>query len=239
MKKDYSGLKRQIYSMLFFLTLFLLNISSCTNFIHKDFYKIQSTIHTIAIVSPQIEFYEKVGEEFYLKPENNSIVSNNIAQVIKNVVNEKSIFNNATLIPVNTILVEVELRKNSIKPTKTLKAILDSLKTNINNGNTSIPQLNFFDEKVNVDCIMLIRGKAYRVVDMSTYKDIANKQAFQLLYDNPLYYEYQWVGLELEIALVDPKTTEVIWFNYNKVSKSKYDPFNNESIKDLKILAQN
>ncbi len=217
----------------FFLTLFFLIVSSCTNFIHKDFHNIKSTINTIAIVSPQIDFYDKVKDDLYPKPEHNSTISENIATVIGNILNEKRIFNKANLIPIKTNLVEVELRKNTIKPTKNLKAILDSLKINIDNGNTAIPQLGFFAEKVSVDCIMLIRGQAYRVDDMTTYKDIANKQAFQLLYDNPLYYEYQWCGLELEIALVDAKTTEVIWFNFNKKSKSKYDPFNNESTKDL------
>jgi hypothetical protein len=217
----------------FFLMVLLLVTSGCTNSMHKDFHNIKSTINTIAIVSPQIDFYVKVKEDLYPKPEHNSIIAENIATVIREVLNEKDIFNNSSLIPVDANLIEVELRKNPIKPTKNLKTILDSLKNNIDKGNTFIPQLSFFAEKVSMDCIMLIRGQAYGVSDLSTFKDIANKQAFQLLYDDPLRYEYQWFGLELEIALVEAKTTEVIWFNFNKKSKSKYDPFNNESIKDL------
>jgi len=53
------------------------------------------------------------------------------------------------------------------------------------------------------------------------------------MYDHAFPCNYQWNGLQLQISLVDAKTMEVLWYNYNKEKDSEYDPFKKNEVKDL------
>ncbi len=80
---------------------------------------------------------------------------------------------------------------------------------------------------------MVVTGIAFGVSEGKKHFDLLQRESFRLFYDRPFVYDYQWYGLQMEIALVDAASNKVIWYNYNDERDSNYNPLEKERVKDL------
>jgi hypothetical protein len=93
--------------------------------------------------------------------------------------------------------------------------------------------LQSFVSKLHSRLFLCVAGSAFGTSEQTKQFDDEQRRAFKLFYDEPFDYGYQWSGLEIEIALVNATTHEVLWYNYNKRQESQYDPLNEKRVKDL------
>lgn len=192
---------------------------------HQDFNTIKTEITAIAIMPPDIEYFER--NPVVTRP--NPIYINDISQnVVKAIQNG---FANST-IEVHPIFDSgSELDQNL---TSSLRKIMQGYQTGCesfhNTGEKDIgmvldPDIKQFITSAKTNFLIFIRGKGYGKLSGDERSDV--------VYSGMLGTASQWDGLMLDIALVDANTGEILWFNYNKEYQSQYRPLVMASVQEL------
>jgi hypothetical protein len=222
----------------FFLLLaaFVL-ISGCsqTLWISRDFDSIKTGIDTIPIILPHISYYEKSGEVNKLLLGRTLFVSSNVAEILKETIDEGIFISKSTIILNDSMVTSQWLPRYFLSSIKKYAKIDDSIQASDNGGKTFpiTPELKLLVDQVNTRYFIFINGTAFGTQEDSKQYDIQQAQTFELFYDSNFSYEYQWYGLQLHIYLVEKESNEIIWDNYNKSRDTNYDPLNNNDIKEL------
>jgi hypothetical protein len=228
--------------LVMFFTAALLSSCSQTLWINKNLNSIKPNINKVTIIFPEIEFREKTGEATEIKPAHSVFVSKTVAEAFKETIDEGNFIPKYAITYCDTPLVGKWIQNHFSTASVKYKQMKDSVRLS-QNSTKIIPvnqELRSLLDKANSDYVMIITGLAYGTSNQTKQHDILQLQTFELLYDHAFPYNYQWSGLELQISLVDAKSMEVLWYNYNDENASKYNPFKKEDVKDLclKLLKQ-
>jgi hypothetical protein len=189
----------------------------------------------VAVIFPQIEYFERRGKVLRPHPEENFVVSHNVSEAIKEIIGQ----GNALLPSARLIEDSVIASRDTVdclsRSMKKYNLIRDSLRASADEERsfTLIPELRSLGARTHTDYFVIVVGKAFETPEKSKQDDMLQLDSFSLFYDHPFEYAYQWCGLKIEIALVDARSTEVVWYNYNKEKDSNYSPFEKERVKDL------
>ena len=223
------------FAVLTLIVIYL--VSGCTEtvWVQKDFAKITPTIDTISIIFPQIEYVEKNGEKLKAKSGHSYFVSKQVADILKELIDSgKFVSQSANIVFDSTVI--IKWMRNNFADSKTVhKQMYDSLQALT--GETriipAIPELQQLAEKVRTRYFVLVTGYSFGTTETTRRFDMLQQQTFELLYDHAFAYERDWFGLSLQIILVDARSNEVLWYNYNKEKESRYDTLDKEKVKDL------
>lgn len=220
--------------ILLFLT-FILSGCAHTLWIHKNFDAIKSRIDTISIVFPQVEYSVMNGKVKKTKFGYSMFISKNVADVLKDVINEGDFLPKSATITYDSTIINQSLPRYFSNPTMKYEQMRDSLQTS--QGEERIfpltPELQVLVDSVHTKYFIYVTGIAFGTTENLKRYDIVQEETFKLLYDRPFVYEYQWDGLQLLLCLVETKSKEVLWYNYNEAKHSKYNPLLKEDIKNL------
>lgn len=213
------------FTILLFLSLFIL--ISCAGNVHKhqDFNTIKTEITSIAIMPPDIEYFER--NPVVTRPNTFFIndISHNIVEAI-----QKGFVNNE--IEVHPIFASGSELDQDL--TSSLIEVMQSYKTSCesfhNSGGKDLnlvlnPRAKQFAIPAKTNFLLFIRGKGYGRLSSETRSDV--------VYSGMLGTASQWDRLMLDIALFDANIGEIIWFNYNKEYQSQYQPLVAESVQEL------
>ena len=194
-----------------------------------------SELDTVSILFPEIEYAEKESKIEKAKTGYNVFISRNVADILKELIDE----GNCTF-KYSKILYDPSMSSQSI-PGYYQNAILkfnmirDSLEA-FRNEEKMFPinqSLRKLLDKTNARYFLYVTGLAFGTSEATKQYYMAQKQMFQQLYYSSLAYNYQIYGLLLQIVLVDARTGQIIWYNYNKENESNYNPLNEGDIKRL------
>lgn len=192
---------------------------------HQEFDTIKTEITSIAIMPPDIEYFERNPVVIRPNPIYINDISHNIVEAIQNgfansTIEVHPIFNSGS-----------ELNKNL---TISLRKVMQSYQIGCeffhNNGERDIsmildPAVKQFIAPAKTNFLLFVRGKGYGKLSGDDRSDV--------VYSGMLGTASQWDGLMLDIGLFDANTGGMIWFNYNKEYQSRYQPLVLESVQEL------
>ncbi len=221
-------------SILVFFTFFLISSCSQSSFVQKDFVSVKQQIDTVNVVFPQIEYVWKSTIETN-NPNISLEISKNFAEVLRKVIEKEKSINK----PVKLLYFPktVERWSNDLSSEKRKEYIrLSSYFNTSPDGKTILEYENGIDSLIsltNAKYLLFVRGIAFETDMAVKHEDIQQRERFKLFFDSPMDYQSQWYGMQVEMAIVYRDTNEVIWYNYNKVEDSKYNPRKKNEIESL------
>ncbi len=236
-RSDLIEMKRIVF--LFFL-LILITACSQTAWTNNSFNEVKNEIDSVTIVFPQIKYFEIFGEKKYLQRGKSIYVANNIASILKELIESRKFITCKNIMYTDSLIIEKWLAKNFHPSLKDTLKNYDTLIVNDENKHI----LRFSNEMkdltdgIKSKYIFYIKGIAFGTAENTKHGDMIQMQTFKLFYGNNYAYNFQWNGLKLEIFLLDLKTGEILWHNSNKDDDSKYESVNRNDSKRLlaKIL---
>jgi hypothetical protein len=227
------------------LTIFTIALfSGCTQrvWISEEFNTIKSDIDTLSIIFPHVKYSEKIGETEIVKLGHCIFVSNNVANILMEIINEGKFIPKTLAVRNDSILLQKWIPNyflNSIAKYENLN------KSNhlFNNGESTFPvitELQILIDKVSTKYFLFVLGKAFGTSSETKDFDILQAQTHAILWDQAFSYDYQWIGLQLQLYIIDKNSDKILWYNANSRSDNKYNSLRNEEIKALceKLLKQ-
>lgn len=210
--------------------LFVILLTSCTKrvWIHRDFEATKDNIETIAIMPPQIAYFERLAGSTEPKPERIPEVADNVQTALNEVLTEGGFTVKSSGLTDSLLATNQDLSLCFIRSQKRFSEICDSL------GHLKIkketykvdPEIAVFSDIAGVDYLLFNRGLAYGTSGGGKVKDAVLSSLFGS--GRPLQFE----GLSLELLLIDANRAEAIWYNTNGTD-SRYDPFRLNNVKNL------
>jgi hypothetical protein len=220
-------------------------ISGCSHtiWINKDYESIKPNIEKVSIIFPEIEFSEREGEAKEIRSPHSVYVSRNVAEAVKEIINEGNFASKNAAIFCDTLLVGKWIQNRFSDANNKYKQMQDAMKKSQGDKKILPPneELQSLINKANDNYVIIITGLGYGTSEETKQHDMQQLETFDLMYDHAFPYNYQWSGLQLQIALVDAKSMEILWYNRNTEKNSKYNPFIKDEVKDLclKLFGQN
>jgi len=212
-------------------------LSGCTHtlWINNNYESIKPNIDKVVIIFPEIEFSEKIGDSKEIRSPHSVFVSRNVAETVKEIIDEGNFAPKHAAIFCDTLLVGKWIQNRFSGASVKYKQMRDAMNQSKDNKIIlpSNDELKSLIKKANSDYVVIITGHGYGTSEQTKQHDILQLEAFDLLFDHAFPYDCQWSGLQLQISLVDAKTMEILWYNYNKEKDSEYDPFKKNEVKDL------
>lgn len=212
---------------LYCLAFIIYFLTGCTNkaLTNKDFNTHKSEIASIAIMPPDIEYFERNPVVTRPNPEYITLVSENVVQAIKNG------FTGGT-IEIHTLSDDQHnLNQDlSLSLQKVMQSYSQGCEAIRRDGDDKFgfvldAEAKHLGNYANTNYLLLIHGKGFGRLTSEDQNDVVQA--------GMLGTASQWDGLLLEIALVDASTAEMLWFNYNKEYQSQYQPLAIESVQEL------
>lgn len=210
-----------------FVLIGLYFLISCAGNVHKqeDFNTIKTEITSIAIMPPDIQYFERNPVVIKPNPFYINDVSHNVVEAIQkgfanSTIEVYPIFDSGTELDVDL--------------TSSLRKVLHGYKSSCesfhNSGEKDIrmdidPEIKQFVSPAKTNFLLFIHGKGYG--------KLSGEERSDVVYSGMLGTASQWDGLILDIALVDASTGDILWFNYNKEYQSQYQPLVLESVQEL------
>ncbi len=190
---------------------------------------------TLTIIFPRIEYSVKSGDVTTPKSSYSVFVSQAVADAMKKVIDGGVFFPKAAVILCDTALVSRWLSAGFSPRTGQRHPLWDSLQTS-EDGRKLFPANGQFSEiaaRLATRYFLSVSGVAFGTTEATKQFDLQQRSTFKVFYDRPLTYEYHWQGLSLELALVDGRSGEVLWYNANDPRESNYDPLDQEQVETL------
>ncbi len=211
-------------------------VSGCSqsSWVQKDLSSVKQQIDTVNVIFPQIEYVWKSTVE--TNNSNLSLeVSRNFAEVLSKVIeSERSLSKPTKLLYFPK---KVEEWSNTLSLGKRKEYVrLNSFFNTTSEGKTVFEFGNEMDSLIfttNAKYLLFVTGVAFETDLAVKHEDIQQRERFKLFFDSPMDYQNQWNGVQVEMAIVNAITHEVVWYNYNKVEDSNYNPRKKNEIKSL------
>ncbi|MBN1398806.1 MAG: hypothetical protein JXA06_12310 [Bacteroidetes bacterium] len=226
-------MKAHKLTAIFFIAA-LLSGCSQTLWISDNFKSAKPNIDNAVIIFPELEFTEREGDTKQIRTPHSVFVSKTAAEAVKEIINEGNFTVKKADVYCDTLLVGKWIRNQFSEAKNKYTQMRDAVKQS--KDKKILPasdELKSLISKANSDYIIVITGLAYGTSEQGKRDDIQQLETFDLLYDHAFPYDYQWNGLQLQISLIDARTMEILWYNYNKEGNSNYDPFNKDEVKNL------
>ena len=223
------------------IAAFLLSSCAQTAWVHKDFDSIKPNIDTVTILFPEIEFSEIDGDVKEIKPAYSVFVSNNVADVLKEIIDEGIFAPKYATILCDSFVVGRWIQNRYSNTRSQYNLLRESIRSSHNDKKTMrlTPEFRSIMDNVHTEYFILVTGLAFGTSENTKREDMMQAETFELLYDHAFSYNYQWNGLQLQIALINVKTMEILWYNRNSERDSKYNPAKKEEVKDLCVKLLN
>jgi hypothetical protein len=225
------------------LAAYLLISCSRTALVRKSFDSALPNVDTLSILFPRVVYVEKNRNVERAKTGHSIYVSQNIAYVLKEIIDEGKFAAQSATILYDTLMIGQWAQAELPSSVTRFKEMRDSLQKGTSSGNifSVFPEWRSLLDKSNSRYALCVDGIAYGTSEHSKQFDLLQRETFDRFYGRPYVYEYQWIGLQLRMFLVDAKSGEILWNNSNGASDSKYDPLRKEDVRDLclKLLGAN
>jgi hypothetical protein len=202
---------------------------------HRDFDFTELRMDTISIIFPQIEYSIRYAAEEKNKTGYSMFVSNNVSEALKEVVDDRKTFLQSAVVLADTLILQQWIRSYFSHSKDRFMQKWDS-SSNAPDGNRKFPatpEMQLMISNINTRYFLFATGDAYGTSEEKKQFDALQAQTFELFYDHAFAYNYQWHGIQLNLFIVDAKSGEVIWYNHNRSSDTKYNPFDKKEIKNL------
>ncbi|RPI05398.1 MAG: hypothetical protein EHM64_06665 [Ignavibacteriae bacterium] len=224
-------------SKLFTFIVLVVLIAGCSHakWVSNDFERYQSGVDSVSILFPLVEYSEKSGEEKNVKIGHSVFISRKVAEVLKSIIDKDHFIAQSAVVISDSAIIDRWLPRFFSKSTQKAKQFNDSLlraKETIGMFPV-IPEMRLLTDKVTTKLFLFVNGTAFGTTEETKQNDIQQAQTFDLLYDHPFAYDYQWSGLQLHMYLVETKTMKLLWSHQNDYHDTKYDPIKEEEIKNL------
>lgn len=219
--------------------------SSCsrTASVQRSFDSVLPNVDTISILFPRIVYSEKSGALEKTKTGHSIYVSQNIAYVLKEIIDEGRFAPKSAVILYDSLMIGQWAQTQLSGESARFKEMRDSLSAGREGKRVYplAPEWQSLAEKGKSRYVLCVDGIAYGTSEHAKLFDMLQRESFDRFYNRPYAYEYQWTGLQLQIAVVDAKSREILWNLSNDERNSRYDPLKKEDVRDLclKILKAN
>jgi hypothetical protein len=219
-----------------FLTiLFAILIAGCSqsSWIQEDFDSIKQNIETISVIFPQVNYYCK-GDDNINKAGYSLEVSKKVSEVLENIIGSGKYVGKSAKVFYDSSFVNNWLRDYKSGKLKSYKR-LSSYFENSSNKKIFSPESELKNSLSKIDSkyYIIVTGMAFQTDFVNKNQDVQQRESFKLFFDSPMDYEFQWDGMQLEIALVAAGTNEILFYNFNDYKDSRYNPRNKEDINTL------
>jgi hypothetical protein len=213
-------------------------LSGCgtqTVWMKKNLDTMKPDIDSVSIIFPHVKYSEKSGEAKVTKVGYSVFVSRMIAEVLKEIIDEGNCVPKSATIMLDSTVIDQWLPQYFLNSIIKYKQICDSLQKSQNEHGTFTltPELQLLVDNVTTKYFIFVSGIAFGTSEESKRYDMLQAETFKLFYDRPFIYDYQWSGLQLYIYIVETKSKEIVWHNYNDPRDTKYSPIKKEDVKDL------
>jgi len=220
-----------------FLTiLFAFLIAGCSQslWIKDDFDSIKQNIDTVSVIFPQVNYYCK-GDENINKAGYSLEVSKKINEVLKDIIESGKFAGKSAKVFYDSSFVNNWLRDYKSGKLKSYKRLSSFFEKASDGKKIFSPESELKNSisKIDSKYYLIVTGMAFQTDFSNKNQDVQQRESFKLFFDSPMDYEIQWDGLQLEIALVETGTNEVLWYNFNGWKDSRYNPRNKEDINTL------
>jgi PBP1b-binding outer membrane lipoprotein LpoB len=192
---------------------------------HQEFNTIKTEITSIAIMPPDIEYFERNPvvtrpNTFYIKD-----ISHNIVEAIQNGFTDNAIEVHPIFASGSEL--DQDLTSSLIEVMQSYKESCESFHSSGGKILNMVlnPRAKQFAITAKTNFLLFVRGKGYGRLSGENRSDV--------VYSGMLGTASQWDGLMLDMALFDANIGEIIWFNYNKEYQSQYQPLVPESVQEL------
>jgi hypothetical protein len=219
----------------FIAIVFLITGCSQTKCVNKESEGIKSGIDTVSILFPHVEYSEKSSEAKNIKTGYSVFVSRKVADVLKSIIDESRFIAKSVTVICDSTIIDQWLPCCFSTSVEKYKHLNDSLSSSKETARTFpvIPDIQLLIEKVSTKYFLFVNGTAFGTTEETKRYDMLQAQTFNLLYDHPFTYDYQWSGLQLHVYLVETSSKEILWNNQNDSRDTKFNPIKEEEIKDL------
>jgi hypothetical protein len=217
--------------------LCLLSLSSCTRtlWVQKGFDSRKTDIDTVTIIFPQIEYSVKYGEVKRAITGYSLFVSRNVGEVLKELVDEGDFGPKSATLLDDSLIIDRWLDSYFSTSMEEFREMWDSTQRS-RSGERILPltpEIRSTVDEVKTRYFIFVTGLAYGTYEGTKQYDLAEAEFFRLFYGRPFIYDYQWEGLQVQIFLVDRESDEVVWYNQNKDTDSRYNPLEKKDIRNL------
>jgi hypothetical protein len=216
---------------------------SRTASVQKSFDSVLPSVDTISILFPRIVYSEKSGAAEKAKTGHSIYVSQNIAYVLKEIIDEGRFEPKSATILYDSLTIGQWAQTQLSNPNERFKALRDSLRVTQEGKRIFplTPELQSLAAEGNSRFVLCVDGVAYGTTEHAKLFDMLQRETFDRFYNRPYAYDYQWSGLQVQIAVVDAQSREVLWMNSNDERDTRYDPLIKKDVRDLclKILKAN
>ncbi|HTR82461.1 MAG TPA: hypothetical protein VMM58_12595 [Bacteroidota bacterium] len=208
---------------------------SHTEWVRKDFNSVKTAIDTVSVIFPQIDYYVKYGATAKTKRGYSLFVSNNVADVVKGIIDEGKFGPHVAILVEDSVVIDQWILSYLSHSMEGFSSRWDSAQTSPSEEKLLplTPEMKSALDRVNTRYFVFVTGTAYGTSNDKKIFDMIQSETFKLLYDRSFAYDYQWNGLRLQIFLVDKKTDEILWYNYNRERDSQYNPLEKQEIYSL------
>ena len=224
--------------LLTILTIALFSGCSQRVWISEEFNTVTSDIDTLSIILPHVKYSEKIGETEKVRLGHCIFVSNNIANILMEIINEGKFIPKTIAVRNDSILLHNWIANyflNSIEKYENLNKS-DHLFQNGRNTFPITPELQLLIDEIDTRYLLFVYGNAFGTSKETKDFDISQVQIHAILYDQAFSYDYQWNGLQLQLYIIDKYSDKILWYNANSSKDDKYNPLRNE---EIKILCEN
>ncbi len=178
----------------------------------------RSRIKSIAVVPPDIDFYVRGYDRQKAAPEFGSNVAVNVQDALVQLLGNQGI---RTVSRARTdslfqsdLWLRGQLQDAHESFSRSSSAISDNVSDNV--SFVLVADLEPFANIVRADYVLMVRGHGY--IGTRAFQNLLGKNAN---------------GLFLEIALLDPATSKILWFNRNIQNQSGCEPLQRGSVEEL------
>lgn len=212
-----------------FLLMAVILLAGCAGTMrtHPDFATHRAKLRAVAVISAEVDFFQRTATINDPKPEFNKEVSNVAKKALENVLAQGQIKVISAGLSDSLLSADQELALSLTRVKQSFAAACDSIARRKKKTLSDVlsPEIGYFADHVQTEYLIFARGSGYQSSGGAKGKDIVMAGLFGS--------GIQWNGLFLEVALVDGNTGQVLWYNRNTDSDSNYKPRELNSAEEL------
>ena len=210
-------------------------LSGCTSTLRtsESFQQERGSIESIAVMPPQVTYQVRTATTTEASPETEREVNAVILQALEQTLADTRIAVAPLGITDSLLAVDQDLALGLTRARESFGSVADSLYSTKAKVLTLTvdPEIGQFADRADSDYLLFARGTSYGSSGGATARDAVVAVASVLLFGGMAITQQE--GLQLEFALVNANTAEVVWYNRNKPDQSGFDPLDVESVGKL------
>lgn len=210
-------------------------LTGCTNTLRtsESFNEERDAIEAIAVMPPQVTYQVRTATSSEAAPEAELEVNAVIQEALERALAGTEI----TVAPLgltdSLLMIDQDLALGLTRARESFSLAADSLFRSKDKVVTLTvdPDVGQFADRADSDYLLFARGASYGSSGGAAARDVVVAAASLLLFGGAGLPQQK--GVQLELALVNANTAEVVWYNRNKPGESGFDPLDVESVERL------